>query len=116
MALRGRRINNFLELWWLVASAGLGISVAGVQNPSTQKSLLRKIPLAKSLHRKIPPSKIPPQENTSQQNISGQNTYQQNTSRNKKPTNELYIQPFELFSALFLAFELLHRPMNQFPF
>ena len=65
------------------------LKMAGVLNPSNQKSLLRKIPLAKSLHRKIPPSKIPPQENTSQQNISGQNTYQQNTSKNKKPTHEL---------------------------
>jgi hypothetical protein len=63
--------------------------MAGVINPSSQKSLLRKIPLAKSLHRKIPPSKIPPRENTSQQNISWQNTFQQNTSENKKPTYEL---------------------------
>ena len=80
------------------------------------KILPQENPSCKIPPQKIPPSKIPPQENTSQQNISGQNTYQQNTSRNKKPTNELYIQPFELFSALFLAFELLHRPMNHFPF
>ena len=59
---------------------------AGVINPSSQKSLLRKIPLAKSLHRKIPPSNIPPQENTSHQNISRQNTYKQNISNDKKPT------------------------------
>ena len=26
-ALRGRKINNFIELWFLVASGGLGICV-----------------------------------------------------------------------------------------
>ena len=35
MALRGRRINNFLESWCLVASGGLGIRVSST---SFQKS------------------------------------------------------------------------------
>ena len=60
--------------------------LAGVLNPSRQKSLRWKIPPSKSLHRKIPPAKFlrRQQENTSQQNISKQNTYQKNTSKNKK--------------------------------
>ena len=47
MALRGRRADNFLELWCLVASAGLGIWVSSTsfeknnmgwpQQPPTEK-------------------------------------------------------------------------------
>jgi hypothetical protein len=35
MALKGRRINNFVELWWLVASGGVEILVSST---SFQKS------------------------------------------------------------------------------
>ena len=84
------------------------------------KSLHPKIPpqenpSCKIPPQKIPPSKIPPQEIPLSKIFLGKIP----TSKiplDKKPTNELYIQPFELFSVLFLAFELLHRPMNHFPF
>ena len=47
MALRGRRVDNFLEIWWIAASGGLDISVSSTsfeknnmgwpQQPPTEK-------------------------------------------------------------------------------
>ena len=47
MALRGRTVDNFLEIWWIAASGGLDISVSSTsfeknnmgwpQQPPTEK-------------------------------------------------------------------------------